>query len=125
MAIVMAAIASWGRKSEQLLFTCLDTCLGLLGPVGFQVLPVHFAFQTHSFGINRCLYEKIARYGADIKNVKRYFEGADPYTEKLLRDLAMLRKEAITIPYDENIEIQNRISQLDIAIMKECDRRFS
>ena len=78
----------------------------------------------YSFGINRCLYEKIAKFGPDLKNVKKYFEGADPCTEKLLRDLADLRKEAITIPYDDNIEIQNRISQLDIAIMKECDRLF-
>jgi hypothetical protein len=78
----------------------------------------------YSFGINRCLYEKIAKFGPDLKNVKKYFEGADPNTEKLLRDLADLRNEAITIPYDDNIEIQNRISQLDIAIMKECDRLF-
>ena len=78
----------------------------------------------YSYGINRCLYDQIAKYGADKKNVGKYFDGVGTREKQLLSDLAKLKKEVVSIPYDENQDVIKRISALDIMIMEECDRRF-
>lgn len=78
----------------------------------------------YSFGVNRCLYDQIARYGADIKNVRKYFDNTRRPEQELLRKLAELRKEVITIPYEKNQFITAKIKPLDLEIIRECDRRF-
>ncbi len=79
----------------------------------------------YSYGINRCLYDQIARLGPGKKNVSKYFDNVGVKEAKMLKDLASLKHKAISIPYSENIEINGRIAELDIAIMEECDRRYS
>ena len=78
----------------------------------------------YSYGINRCLYDQIAKYGADKKNVGKFFDGSGAKEKQLLSDLARLKKQVVSIPYAENPDVVKRISELDIRIMEECDRRF-
>ncbi len=79
---------------------------------------------VYSYGVNRCLYDKIAGLGADKRNVKRYFHGLGEKEESLLKQLTALRKSIITIAFEENALIKRNMSDLDIAIMKECDNTF-
>ncbi len=79
----------------------------------------------YSAGINRCLYDHIARLGADKKNVKKYFENLTLKEKDMLQKLSELRSQVITIPVDENEIIGKKIAPIDIEIMKECDRRFT
>ena len=78
----------------------------------------------YSYGINRCLYDQISKYGADKKNVKKYFDNAGNYEKDLLKELYELKKTVIKGAYDANSDVLKRISPLDIEIMKECDRTF-
>lgn len=75
----------------------------------------------YSYGINRCLYEQIARYGADIKNVKKYFDNVGELEKKLLIELAELKSKVVVTPYSMNEYVTSRIKTVDIAIMKQCD----
>lgn len=79
----------------------------------------------YSYGINRCLYDRIALLGADKGKVKRYFEGLKDSERAMLRGLAKLKAKVITIDYDENKEVIKRIPKLDIAIMRHCDKEFT
>ncbi len=79
---------------------------------------------VYSYGINRCLYDQIARLGADKKNVKRYFDGLSGKEQGMVKELVALRNEVIKIPFDENEYIRNKIAELDLMIIKECDRLF-
>lgn len=81
--------------------------------------------RVYSYGVNRCIYEKIAGYGAAEKNVKKYFDDIGQDEAAMLKALAQLKKGIIHIPYDDNSNVVKMISKLDIDIMKECDRRFS
>ena len=78
----------------------------------------------YSFCINRCLYDQIIKYGGDSTKITNYFDELGSVERYMLQQLSKLKKEIITIPYSENKDVQNRISSLDIEIMKECDRRF-
>lgn len=78
----------------------------------------------YSYGINRCLYDNISRLGADISNVRKYFENLPDKEKGYLSNLAALRKKVITIDYRNNPELIKRISPLDVAIMEECDRIY-
>jgi hypothetical protein len=78
----------------------------------------------YSYGINRCLYDHIARLGANTRNVHKYFDRITPRERELIEELCRLKKRIISIDYDENQIIKKRISNLDIEIMKECDSRF-
>lgn len=79
----------------------------------------------YSFCINRCLFNQISKYGGDSKYIPKYFENLEKKEEDLIRQLCILKKDIITIPYSENEDVQKRIAPLDIEIMKECDRQFS
>ena len=79
---------------------------------------------VYSFAVNRCLYEQIAKLGAASHNVTRYFDNINAKEKEMLQNLANLKSKIITLPYYQNKEVINRISDLDIEIMKECDRRF-
>lgn len=78
----------------------------------------------YSFCINRCLYNQIIKYDGDLKSVPNYFNELGQKEEEMIRQLSELKKDIISIPYEENKNVKKRISPLDIAIMKECDRRF-
>lgn len=78
----------------------------------------------YSYGINRCIYDQIVKYGANEYSIPKYFGNLSLEIEKMLMELAQLKKGIITTNYDDNSEVINRISDLDIKIMKECDRRF-
>lgn len=79
----------------------------------------------YSYGVNRCLYDQIVRFGGAKENIKKYFNNVGSREKKLLSDLAELKKKMITVDYHNNSEIMNRISNLDILIMEECDRRYT
>ena len=79
----------------------------------------------YSHGVNRCLYDQIVRYGASIENIPQYFEDCPENIMDMLRKLTNLKKRIVTIDYRENNEILNRISDLDIRIMEECDSFFA
>ena len=81
--------------------------------------------QFYSYGLNRCLYDQINRYGADVKNVANYFEGLSNELTDMLKRLVMEKNMVITIPYRDNKEVIKRISEIDIKIMEECDRRYT
>lgn len=78
----------------------------------------------YSYGINRCIYEQIQRYGAKVENVPLYFEGLKEDAKNKLQNLAQLRKEVITGSYKDNEEAVSNISEIDMKIMEECDRIF-
>ena len=80
---------------------------------------------VYSFAINRCLYEQIASFGASPRNIEKYYNNVGTHEKLLLQKLANLKSKIITLPYDKNREVLNRVSDLDIAIMKECDKRFA
>ena len=78
----------------------------------------------YSYGINRCLYDQIARFGGAKENIRKYFDNVGSREKELLSDLVKLRKTIVKGKYQNNSEILNRISDLDILIMEECDRRY-
>ena len=78
----------------------------------------------YSYGINRCLYDQIVRFGGAKENIKKYFNNVGSEEKRLLSDLAKLKKIIVKGAYSDNIEVQRRISTLDIQIMQECDSRF-
>lgn len=78
----------------------------------------------YSYGVNRCLYDQIKRYGADKGSIGKLFEAIPPKEKELIKKLAHLKWDVVTGTYDGNAEVKKRISDIDIAIMKECDRRF-
>lgn len=79
----------------------------------------------YSYGINRCLYDQIVRFGGTKQNIKKYFNNVGYSEKKLLSDLCKLKDEIGIGKYRYNTEVTKRISELDILIMEECDRRFS
>lgn len=78
----------------------------------------------YSYGVNRCLYEQILKYGTDIKNVTRYFDGVSGHEEELLRNLVELRRRVITVPFEKNDYFGKKLTPLDFEIIKECDKRY-
>lgn len=78
----------------------------------------------YSYGINRCLYDQIRRFGGAKENVKKYFNNVGITEKRLLIDLAQLKNNIVNGKYQDNSEIIRRISELDIMIMEECDRRY-
>ncbi len=78
----------------------------------------------YSYGINRCLYDRIRKYGPDEKHIGDYFDGINDKERQMISDLAQLKEKVITVPYRENSEVMKRMNELDIKIMVECDRRY-
>ena len=81
--------------------------------------------RMYSFGVNRCIHDQIVRYGASTERISKYFDDCGKNEEGLLKKLSVLKNEVITIPYDQNEEVKNRIAELDVEIIKECDKRFA
>ncbi len=82
----------------------------------------YMLLNVYSYGINRCLYDNIARLGADSKLVSKYFKDIPAKEKEMMHSLCELKNEIIRIPYDENEIVKKKISKLDIDIMKECDK---
>ncbi|MCR5557400.1 MAG: glycosyltransferase [Butyrivibrio sp.] len=78
----------------------------------------------YSYGINRCIYDQIVKYGVGESKISLYFEEVDVDIEEMLVKLAQLKKKVISLDYKDNPEVQERISPIDIKIMQECDRRY-
>lgn len=75
----------------------------------------------YSYGVNRCLYDQIAKLGADLKNVEKYFANAGAGEKELLAQLAGLKTRIVSMGYEDNKDVTSRINSIDIAIMRRCD----
>lgn len=80
--------------------------------------------RMYSYGINRCIYDRIVEYGASPDKVKSYFDSLGEKEVEMLNKLAELRIKVLELAYDDNSEIMSRITPTDIAIMRECDNRY-
>lgn len=101
-----------------------DICSGLSSYEGARASVEYTILVLYSSGINRCIYDAIAQNGASESYIDRYFEDIAENNKMKLLELAQIKKRVISIDYDNNSEVLNRINKLDIEIMKECDRRF-
>lgn len=101
-----------------------DKCHNMPSYKGTQEAVEYMMITVYSYGINRCLYDQIARYGADVRNVKKYFDEITEKEKALIKQLASLKGKVIKVPYDKNMYVTGRMNELDIDIMKECDRRY-
>lgn len=102
-----------------------EKCHGMANYEGCRQAIEFMLANIYSYGLNRCLYDAISRLGADKKNVGKYLDNVGNKEKDLIKNLVQLRKEIISIPYEQNETIVGRISPLDIAIMQECDRQFA
>ncbi len=96
----------------------LPTFEGALEAIEYAVI------NLYTYGINRCLFESISKYGASESNIEKYFDNAGNAEKELLAKLAELKNRNVTGSYMDNKEVTKRISPLDIHIMEECDRRY-
>ncbi len=105
---------------EAIYFSChpMDTYKGALEAVEYAILSIY------SFGINRCLYDQIYKFGASEDYICRYFDSAGQEETALLKKLAMLKKDIVTIDFEMNPIVTAKIKALDLKIMRECDKRF-
>ncbi len=74
--------------------------------------------------INRCLYDNIAKLGVSLDNVPLYFEGTSEKINNMLQKVANLRKEVITGNFRDNPDVIGSMSEVDLRIIEECDRRY-
>lgn len=84
----------------------------------------YFYVLWYSYGINRCLYEKISTLGATQEKVGEYFENVDNNRVVMLQKIANLRVGVTSEHCYENNYVKKYISNIDVMIMKECDRRY-
>lgn len=113
-----------GKYCESILSVIEGTyklCHGLPTYNGCKEIIEYAQTKWYSYGINRCIYDQIVKYGADESKVSKYFIDLENTQRRMLENLAMLRKKVITIPYRDNPEVVKRIAELDIKIMEECD----
>ena len=98
----------------------------VLDNYGESLKAIEYAMiNLYSYGINRCIYNQIAKFGASEGNIKKYFNNAGHEEKKMLKGLSLLKKRVVTGAYTDNAEVKRRIDKLDILIMEECDRRYS
>ncbi len=101
-----------------------ERCKGI-GTFEGAIEAIEYAvINLYSYGINRCLFESISKYGVSESYIKKYFDNAGKNEKELLMKLAWLKNSRITGNYMDNQEVVKRISLLDIHIMEECDRRY-
>ncbi len=98
-----------------------DKCHEMTTYEGCKQAIEYMLANVYSYGVNRCLYDQIAKYGADVKNVDKYFNNLGDKEKDLLAKLVQLRSKVISIDLDANQYVVDRIKPLDIAIMKKCD----
>ena len=86
---------------------------------------IEYAMTTlYSYGVNRCLYDQIVKFGPSPKNIKRYFDNIGDREKQLLYKLARLKSFVMSGTYRENFTVKQKMDSLDILIMEECDRRY-
>ncbi len=102
-----------------------DACHELPAYEGARQSVEYAIINLYSYGVNRCLYDHIRRCGADKKNIKRIFDSITTAEKEHLSDIAKLKKAIVRGSYGDNSEVTARISDIDILLMKECDRRFA
>lgn len=89
-------------------------------------LAVEYALiNLYSYGINRCLYDQIKKYNADKKQISRMYDSAGKKELQMFERIAALKAKTVVTDYSDNPDVVSRIPQIDIDIMRECDRRFS
>ncbi|SES00703.1 Glycosyl transferase family 2 [Butyrivibrio fibrisolvens] len=96
----------------------MSTYAGAIAAVEYAILSIY------SFGINRCIYDQIHKYGASTEKIKIYFDEVGIKEETLLHKLTLLKNKIVSNGYDMNPFVVAKIKELDIEIMKECDKRF-
>lgn len=79
----------------------------------------------YSSGVNRCLYDQIARFSAADSLIDKYFENAGEKEKSYLARLAAVRRRVAPMGYRDNPEVVKRISELDIKIMEKCDEIYA
>ena len=79
----------------------------------------------YSYGVNRCLYDQIRKYGFGKDSVKQIFDNASDQEKELLFKIAGIKNSIVTGDYRNNQEVVKRINDIDILIMEECDSRFA
>lgn len=98
-----------------------DKCHEMPAYEGCKQAIEYMLANVYSYGVNRCLYDQIAKYGPDIKNVDKYFKNLGDEEKNLLAKLVQLRSKVMSIELESNQYVVDRIKPLDIAIMKKCD----
>lgn len=101
-----------------------DICHGLPAYEGAREAVEYMMARIYSFGVNRCLYDHIAKYGPDISRVGKYFDDLTPKEKECLAKLAELEKEVAHVKFHENQMVKMRMNPLDLEIIKECSKRY-
>ena len=101
-----------------------DICHELPAYDGAREVVEYMMARIYSFGVNRCLYDHIAKYGPDISRVRKYFDDATPKEKEYLVKLAGLEKEVAHVKFHENQMVKQRMNPLDLEIIKECSKRY-
>ncbi|MDC7293593.1 glycosyltransferase [Butyrivibrio sp. DSM 10294] len=82
----------------------------------------YMAAVLYSYGINRCLFENIRKYGAKKEYIDKYFLGLNDTQKEYLKSLYGIKEQCFSFLYDKNYIIQQKLAAIDIAIMKKCDQ---
>lgn len=78
----------------------------------------------YSFGVTRCLYDRIRTYGAKEGKTGELFSGVGEKEADYLSKLTTLIKRVSDTSFRDNKEIRDRIPEIDIEIMEECIKRY-
>ncbi len=101
-----------------------DLCHGMDSYEGAKEAVEYALINLYSNGVNRCLRDGIVSLGANARNINEYFNSIGYKEKQLLARLAELKQRVVSGSYRDNADVINRIGELDIRIMEECDRRF-
>ncbi len=101
-----------------------ETCSAMPAYCGCREAIEFMLTKLYSYGVNRCLYDNIKKYGASTKNIQYYFDHAGSEEIRLMRELSELKSKVVFLDYNDNQYVRGKMSELDIGIMKECDRRY-
>ena len=85
-----------------------------------MILSIYYRF------IVRCLYEgnKRINFKDEWQGFSNAIKNVDPDGVSMLRTMSQLKKKIVSIDYDENEYILNRIDHFYINMMRECDDYF-
>lgn len=98
-----------------------EKCMPLPGYEGARESIEYTVTVLYSYGINRCIYNNIRKYGARKENVKKLFWNVGDREKDYLKKLYESKKKILTGIYEDNSYVLKKIEAIDIAIMHECD----
>ena len=99
-----------------------EKCAALSEYEGAKESIEYMAAVLYSYGINRCLYENIRKYGAKIECVDKYFIGLNEEQKNYLEEIYKIKEKYFSLLYDKNSFIKQKVTLIDAAIMKKCDQ---